>query len=44
MKVSFDYEKALVNPALAFESPEAVLTQSGLSDAQKIEILRRWSF
>ena len=44
MKLPFDYEQAVLNPALAFETPEAVLTQSGLSDAQKIEILRHWSF
>ncbi|SDL82334.1 hypothetical protein [Maricaulis salignorans] len=44
MSVSFDYDKALENPALAFDTPEAVLSQAGLSDAQKIEILRRWLF
>jgi len=44
MSVSFNYDKALENPALAFDTPEAVLIQAGLSDGQKIEILRRWSF
>lgn len=44
MSNSFDYDKALENPALVFDTPEAVLTQSGLSDAQKTEILRRWRF
>jgi hypothetical protein len=44
MSNSFDYDKALANPALAFDTPEALLSQPGLSDAQKIEILRRWKF
>lgn len=44
MSDSFDYDKALENPALAFDTPEAVLTQAGLSVVQKIEILRRWKF
>jgi len=36
-------ERALADPARAFESPEAVL-QSGLSREEKVEILRRWEF
>ncbi|WP_339747655.1 hypothetical protein [uncultured Maricaulis sp.] len=44
MSDPFNYNKALDNPALAFETPEDVLAQAGLSDAQRIEILRRWSF
>ncbi|WP_417494263.1 hypothetical protein [Maricaulis sp.] len=44
MSDPLDYDKALENPALAFDTPEAVLTQAELSDAQKIEILRRWKF
>ena len=44
MSDPIDYDKALENPARVFDTPEAVLTQAGLSDAQKIEILRRWKF
>ena len=39
-----DYEKALLNPAAHFDSPEAVLQQAELSKEQKIEILRRWEY
>jgi hypothetical protein len=38
------YEKALANPADAFETPEAVLETDDLSREEKIEILRRWEY
>lgn len=44
MSERIDYDKALLNPAAVFETPEAVLQQAGLSKEQKIEILRRWEY
>ena len=41
---AMDIEKALLDPGSVFASPEALLAQDGLSDQQKIEILRRWSY
>jgi hypothetical protein len=38
------YEKALLDPASAFTSPEQVLTSAELSREQKIEILHRWEY
>ena len=35
-------ERALLDPPAVFATPEAVLAEAGLSDQQKIEILRRW--
>ncbi|MBR0673717.1 hypothetical protein [Neoroseomonas soli] len=39
-----DFERALMNPAAEFASPEAVLGHALLSDHQKIEILQRWEY
>jgi hypothetical protein len=39
-----DIEKALLNPASVFDTPEEVLHAKGLSRVQKIEILRRWEY
>lgn len=39
-----DIERALMNPAAEFASPEEVLAHPRLSDEQKIEILRRWEY
>ena len=39
-----DLEKALTDPAGIFPAPQAVLDQEGLTDEQKIEILRRWEY
>jgi len=39
-----DVEKALVDPALVFKTPEEVLADSELSREQKIKILRRWEY
>ena len=36
------FQRALLNPASVFATPEAVLAEPGLTDEQKIEILRRW--
>lgn len=35
-------DRALLDPPSVFATPEAVLAETGLSDDQKIEILRRW--
>ncbi len=40
----FDREKALVDPAAVFASPEAVLAHGSFSVAEKIEILERWAY
>jgi hypothetical protein len=39
-----DIEKALLNPASVFDTPEDVLHAKGISREQKIEILRRWEY
>ncbi len=38
------YEKALLDPASTFPSPEQVLSSAELSREQKIEILHRWEY
>jgi len=37
-----DFEKAKLNPAAVFKSPQEVVSSQELSREQKIEILRRW--
>ena len=37
-------EKALLDPGSVFASPETLLVHEGLSNQQKIEILRRWEY
>jgi len=37
-----DFEKAKLNPAAGFNSPQEVASNQELSRAQKIEILQRW--
>ncbi|WP_417483137.1 hypothetical protein [Maricaulis sp.] len=44
MSQTFDYDKALLDPADMFDTPEDVLTQPGLTTAQKIDLLRRWEY
>jgi hypothetical protein len=39
-----DMDQALLNPGSVFASPEALLAHGGLSQQQKIEILRRWAY
>ena len=39
-----DIEKALLNPAMVFKSPQEVVDSGDLSREQKIEILRRWEY
>lgn len=39
-----DLERARLDPASAFDSPDAVLTHPELSREQRIEILRRWEY
>ena len=37
-----DFEKAKLNPATGFKSPQEVVSSQELSREQKIEILLRW--
>ena len=37
-----DFEKAKLNPAASFKSPQEVASKRELSREQKIEILQRW--
>jgi hypothetical protein len=37
-----DFEKAKLNPAAIFNSPQEVVSSQELAREQKIEILRRW--
>jgi len=37
-----DFEKAKLNPAAVFKSPQEVVSSQELSREQKIEILRQW--
>ena len=39
-----DVEKALLDPRAVFKRPEDVITASGLTREQKIEVLRRWEY
>ena len=39
-----DLKKAFTDPAGVFPSPQAVIDQEGLTDEQKIEILKRWEY
>ena len=39
-----DIERAFAAPASVFATPEEVLAHAELTDAQKIEILRRWQY
>jgi len=39
-----DLEQALLDPASVFDGPESVLAHPGLSDRQRIQILRRWEY
>lgn len=44
MGTTIDYRAALLDPEAVFQTPEAVLEQTGLTTEQKIEILRRWEY
>ena len=44
MQERIDYEKALLDPASVFATPEEVLDRTELTKDQKIEILRRWEY
>jgi len=37
-----DFEKAKLNPAASFKSPQEVVSNRELSREQKIDILQRW--
>jgi len=41
---SNDYEKAVVDPAAMFASPEALLARPDLSRSEKLHLLRRWRY
>jgi hypothetical protein len=41
---SHDYERAVVDPAAVFASPEALLARPDLSRPEKLHLLRRWRF
>lgn len=41
---SVDMEMALLDPGSVFPTPEDVLNHRGLTEEQKIEILRRWEY
>lgn len=36
------YQSALMDPKAVFATPQHVLTDSELDEAQKLEVLRRW--
>jgi hypothetical protein len=36
------FEKALIDPSAVYTAPADVLEDDDLSDAQKLEVLRRW--
>ncbi|MFB9150942.1 hypothetical protein [Roseovarius ramblicola] len=38
------YDKALLDPTDIYDAPADILADDTLSDAQKIEILRRWEY
>jgi hypothetical protein len=42
MAVTFD--QALKDPATFYVSPQNILLDQGLTDAQKIQLLRRWEY
>ena len=39
-----DIEKALLDPSLAFKTPQEVLQRNDLSREQKSKILRQWEY
>lgn len=39
-----DYDKAIIDPAAAFNHPKDVVGASSLSRDEKIRILRRWEY
>jgi hypothetical protein len=39
-----DREKAFLNPAEVFDTPEDLTEYAGLSREEKIDLLRRWSY
>jgi hypothetical protein len=39
-----DFETAMKDPAAQFASPAEIVADAGLSDAQKIALLRQWEY
>ena len=39
-----ELEKALVDPASVFATPDDVVTAEGLGDEDRVRILRRWAY
>jgi hypothetical protein len=44
MTVEQEIQRALLDPPAAYETPAHVLTDRRLTEAQKVEILRRWEY
>lgn len=44
MSDKIDLEKARLDPASVFDTPEDVLKHDGLSKSEKVDILRRWEY
>lgn len=44
MAKELDYNEALRDPAAHFADPAAVVAAPGLTDAQKIAVLRQWEY
>lgn len=42
--MSVEFERAVLDPASAFDNPEDVVGEASLTRDQKIEILRRWEY
>ena len=42
MNTSADFDKALKDPTLVYQTPGDVLTDTRLSDEQRLQILKRW--
>lgn len=40
----FDREAAMLDPATAFRTPEALLARAEIGEDDKIELLRRWEY
>jgi hypothetical protein len=38
------FDRARQDPAAVFDAPEDVISEDGLSNEQKIEVLRRWEY
>jgi hypothetical protein len=39
-----EFEKALLDPGLAFKTPDEILKRNDLSRDQKVKLLRQWEY